>query len=260
MDKRIQLFSLPIDAVTREEAIARIIRFLHEDEQRHVVTLNPEMALAAQEHAGLREAIHKADLVVPDGIGLVWAGWMLKRRIPERVSGTEMIERLARPLSFFQMRLCFLGGREGAAEGAALFFHDRYPELTLLWAGEEFSVTDKGILHQSSLEVWERLRKELTDGPPTLLAVALGSPKQELWIARHISQLPTVKVALGVGGALDTFAGITPRVPVPMRAAGLEWIWRLVSQPRRIRRVVRLASLYPALVYRELKKRRERYE
>lgn len=253
---RINLFSLPVDAIMIEEALARIVRFLHEDCQRHVVTLNPEIILAAQKNPELKRAIQEADLVVPDGIGLVLAGRIVGRSIPERVTGIEVLERLAGLLELFQMRLVVIGGKEGAAEAAALLLHDRHPKLGVLWAGEELFVDDDGVFLPESDTIWARLKAQLDGGPSALLAVAFGSPKQELWIARYLSELPTVKVAMGVGGALDMLAGFVPRAPLPLRTLGFEWLWRLLFEPSRVGRIYRLGSAFPALVFRALHERR----
>lgn len=224
---------------------ARATRIAHQPLQiqggvsgtKQVVTLNPEMVMAARHDAALRQAILSADLVLPDGIGIVWALRLRGERVPQRVTGVDLLEAFAALAVTHGFRIFLLGAAPGVAEAAARRLVARHPGLLIV--GTHAGSPDDS----AAPEILSRIRASDAD----VVCVAFGVPAQEQWIASHRAQLGAV-VALGVGGAFDFIAGRAPRAPRWMRQAGLEWLYRLVRQPWRWRRMLALPRFAVAVL------------
>jgi N-acetylglucosaminyldiphosphoundecaprenol N-acetyl-beta-D-mannosaminyltransferase len=224
---RVDRFTLQ-QTVERLDQIIRVWRISH-GRCEQVVTVNPEMMMMAQRDATFRECVNQAALVVPDGMGIVWAARLLGKPTPERVTGTDTLPELARLCATKGYRLFLLGAAPGIAEIAA-------ERLQALAPGLEIASTYAGSPAEAEEEtIIERIRIARAD----VLCVAYGAPAQELWIYRNLAQL-RVGVAIGVGGAFDFLAGRQQRAPQPMRRLGLEWLYRLYRQPSRWRRMLAL--------------------
>lgn len=204
----------------------------------HVVTLNPEIAMAGRSDARLARVLAAAELVVPDGVGIVWAARWLGQPLPERVPGVDLVERLAARAAARGDRVFLLGARPGVAEAAGQRLARRYPGLTI--AGTHSGSPDPR-------DDDETLRR-IHETRPDVLLVAYGAPAQERWIARLRTQVG-VPVAIGVGGALDMLAGRVPRAPWWMRRLGLEWLFRLLREPWRTRRMLALPRFVWAVIW-----------
>ncbi|MEW6398630.1 MAG: WecB/TagA/CpsF family glycosyltransferase [Bacillota bacterium] len=256
---KVRVLGVGFDPVSPEDAFSLALRWLGEGGGLHlVVTANPETVMKAQRLPDLARAIERADLVVADGVGVVWASRRLGRPLPGRVAGIELAERLlehcagtgqpvfllgGRPASPGQPalagRLASAGrraaaGRPAVAEAAAGALARRWPGLRVCgtWHGY-FTREDEPAVLQA-----------LSAARPVLLLCGMGSPRQELWLARHAAFLQEcgVRVAIGVGGALDVWSGDVGRAPPLLRWAGLEWLWRLGQNPRRLGRQLQLVT------------------
>lgn len=250
---RWRLLGLPVDRVDMDEA-ARIIVEMIEQGRRdremrrlvternanhppyHVVTLNPEMVMGARRDAALWRVIQRATLVTPDGIGIVWASRLLGGGLPERVTGVDLIERLAPMLASRGHRLFLLGAGPGIGDEAAQRLLEHAPGLVIVGIHGGSASPDDA----------DTILAAIRQAKPDLLCVAFGSPAQELWIAEHREELD-VPVAIGVGGALDFIAGALQRAPRWMRAVGLEWLYRLLRQPWRWKRMLALPRFAVAI-------------
>lgn len=202
---------------------------------RHLVTLNPEYVVGARRDGAFAVALNDADLRVADGVGIVYAAWLLgggRASSLQRTTGVDLLEGLATSRGGTS-RLFFLGGRSGLGDEAARRFNDRSggPMVTGWWSGGTADPADDA----------EALRRIARSGAH-VLGVAYGAPGQVLWIDRNREALAAagVRLAIGVGGALDFLAGTAPRAPRWMRRAGLEWLYRLGREPWRWRRQLAL--------------------
>ncbi|MGO8948236.1 MAG: WecB/TagA/CpsF family glycosyltransferase [Ktedonobacterales bacterium] len=197
----------------------------------HIVTLNPEIAMAAQGDPLLAAIIGKADLSTADGVGITWAARLRGQKLA-RVTGTDLLEATARLAAEHGYRLCLLGAGPGVAAQAASALAKRYPSLLPVFtlSGSPASEAEAAIL------------AELTNTRPDILFVAFGSPAQERWIAGLRDELGRagISVAVGVGGAFDYTSGRILRAPYWMRQVGLEWFYRLLREPWRFRRMLAL--------------------
>lgn len=213
---------------------------LHQQIGGHVVTLNAEMTMQAERNPNLASAIRQADLVIPDGSGVVLYLWLQGKRV-QRCPGIELAEslllqtgQLGKSRSVF-----FFGGAVGVAEKAAQTWQQRAPGLAI--AG-----TQHGYL---SPEDEQQLHATLKELQPSIILVGLGVPRQELWIAKN-RQLCPKAIWIGVGGSLDIWAGIKSRAPTWLRNNHLEWLYRLYQEPWRWRRMLAL----PQFAWRALVK------
>ena len=232
MTDHLHLLGVRVDRVGGREALALMERFMQErgrDGPRQVVTINPEFVVQAQDDPSFRAVLNAADLNLADGVGIVWASHVVGAPVPERVAGVDAVERLAALAGRQGYRIYFLGGRPGVAEGAARTLAARYgPDLVAGAQAGSPAEEKAGIL----LEAIGAARADA-------LLVAFGAPTQDGWIARHRPSLD-VGLAMGVGGAFDFITGAVPRAPRPLQRLGLEWAFRLVRQPWRWRRMLRL--------------------
>lgn len=225
------ILACPVDVVTEQEALRRIARYVAEGGLHQAVTLNPEFVMRARrDHAFLR-VLQSADLAVPDGIGLLLAARCLGFRLPERVTGIDLVWGIAQLAAERGWRLFLLGGRPGVAGKASDALRRAYPALRIVGTHAGTPADEEA----------DRLREYIAQAGADVLLVAYGAPAQDRWIARHGSGLG-LSFAMGVGGALDFLAGEARRAPPWMQGAGLEWLYRLVHEPWRWRRMLALPA------------------
>ena len=220
-----------------------------------VVGPNAQLVTLAERDERFAAAVRAADLAVPDGMSVVWAARLLGAPIPERVTGGDLMERMCAEAAQHGFRVFFLGGLPGAAAMAAVNLRERYPGLNICG----MYCPPRGF-EQDAAEL-ARIRKTIEDASPDLLCVAFGAPKQEIWMQENRSAL-RVGAILPVGAALDTQAGLRRRAPRWMQRNGLEWLFRLMMEPRRLwRRYLIGNAAFAILVGRQwLRQRLERME
>lgn len=240
----ISILGVRIHQITEEEAVQRTKEFLRSTKQHMIVTVNAEFIMEAQRSPIFRRLLNEADLSIPDGFGPRLVAWLQRTPLKGRVTGVDLSWRIASLAEQTGARLFLFGARHDVARRAARALIERYPKLTIVGAENEFSALGH---RRAEEEVIKRIRRR----KPDVLLVALGAPKQELWIAQHLHQLPSVKLAIGVGGTLDYMAGVVRRAPLVFRGIGLEWLWRLMIEPFRWKRVLNATILFPITFFRE---------
>lgn len=237
---RVDVLGVGFDRVDLSGAVATILDRLRQGQRTFVITANPEFVMLARRDAELRGIAARADLVVPDGTGVLVGSRLLGDSLPGRAPGRLIVDSLAARAASLGASFYLLGAGPGVAERAAVRLVERYPELSVLgWAEGSPRPEDD-----------EAAVRDIAEAAPLVLLVAYGMPAQEHWIARNLPRLPSVRVAIGVGGVFDQLAGIAPIPPWPVHAVGLEWLWRLVREPRRWRRQ-RVLPLFALLVLRQ---------
>jgi len=216
---RARVLALEVDKVTMQAAVERCLAFVDGDGPHLVVTPNAEIAYAALQDPELAETLNGADLVVPDGIGVVIASRILGDPVPEKVGGVDLATNLIAALSEQgRGRIFLLGTRPEVVAEAARRLAERYPGITV--AGYR----DGYFAPEEEPEVVAAIRAAQAD----VLFVGMGSPKQEKWLRSHLHEL-NVKIGMGVGGTLDVWAGAARRAPDWMLRANLEWLYRIVK-------------------------------
>jgi N-acetylglucosaminyldiphosphoundecaprenol N-acetyl-beta-D-mannosaminyltransferase len=239
---RLYILGVPVDAVTYDEWLIMIGRWMQDrtgGEPHHVCTVNPEFIMIAQRDPNFFNVLNRADLCIPDGVGLLWAARYLGHPLPERVTGSDGVPRIAERAAQEGWRLFLLGAAPGIADKTAEILMARYPGLKIVgtYSGSPASYEE------------DELVEQVNASGADILFVAYGAPVQDKWIARNLPRL-RVKMAMGVGGAFDFIAGVVPRAPLWMQRLGLEWLFRLVRQPRRIGRMLRLPRFVLAVLAR----------
>lgn len=233
-----KVFGISIEGDALESIVSRI------KETRQalwIVTANPEILLEARRDAAYAHVITQADVRSVDGAGLAMIGRLFGAHW-SRVTGVELGERLIAYAHEHNLKVGFIGGSARVAHLSAERWCQTYPELQVL-AEEGGRVALDG----TDDEMGEEARHRLTLFAPDILLVAFGHPKQERWIARYAGDFPSLKVVVGVGGTFDYWAKRIPRAPRLLRSLGLEWMWRLCLEPRRIVRILRAVVLFPIL-------------
>ena len=226
---KINILGVAFDALTLGEAEERADALLCSGAGGYIVTANPEIVLRCREDAAYAAAVNGAALVLADGVGDLCAARILGTPLPGRVAGADLVPRLLARLAERGGSVCLYGARPGVAQRAGESLQSACPGLRI--AGTENGyISDETAL----LEALEREK-------PDLLLLGLGAPRQELWMAENRQRTPAVMI--GVGGLLDVFAGDIPRAPESWQRLGLEWLYRLLREPRRFKRVIRLPKI-----------------
>lgn len=225
----VYILGVRVDRVTFQQTLDRIEGFIAQGTPHQIVTVNPEFVMLAQHNPEFRRVINQSALALPDGIGVWWASRYLGRPIPERVPGVDLVVRLAQLSARKGYRMYFLGAMPGVAAQAAAVLQERFPGAVI--AG---SYPGSPRIEENAAIV-QRIQAQ----NPDILFVAFGAPAQDLWIARNLEAL-RVPVCMGVGGSFDYIAGVRPLAPQWMRNLGLEWFYRLITQPWRWRRMLAL--------------------
>ncbi len=227
---RVMIGRVPIDRMSMDETVHWVVqRLQHRDvtSPLRIMASNAQLVTLAEANPRLGRALRNAHLNVPDGISVVLASRLAGPPIPERVTGGDLMERLCEESARHGLRVFFLGGLPGAADKAAARMQSRYPELRM--AG----IYCPPLGFENNARESAAVRRAITEAAPDLLCVAFGAPKQELWMHENCATLP-IGAAIAVGAALDTRAGLRKRAPRWTHTIGLEWLYRLVREPRRL--------------------------
>ncbi len=224
---KIEVLGVAFDNVTMEQAAEMGGKMLQEDRFHYVVTPNPEFILAAEKDESFRKVINAADLVIPDGIGVIYSAKILGTPLAERVPGIEFSAKMLEKLNEMGGRLFLLGAKPGVAEKAGENICAQYPNIVLCGTQDGYFKDEEDVI------------LKVAAARPDLLFVCLGAPKQEKWMARW-GKHTGAKMAIGLGGCLDVYAGNVERAPEAWQKAGMEWAYRLKKEPKRITRMAKL--------------------
>lgn len=224
---RVNVLGVGIDNLTLSEAVDKALSLISEHRCAYMVTPNPEIVMAAWDDPKVSKAIENADLVIPDGVGVMQAarilGTPLREHMPGIDAATEIIKRLAsRGGSVF-----LYGARPGVAEKAAERMKQLFPGLVICGTNDGYGNDDGAVV------------SKINAAKPDFVMVCLGVPKQELWMAKHAAKLDAGLMA-GLGGTIDVFSGQTKRAPLIWQKLKLEWLYRCFEEPKRFRKVKRI--------------------
>ena len=225
---RVQIGDALVDACLFDEMTQAIVQTAAlAQEPKYVVTPNVQHIVLLASDNYLRKVYSEADFVLPDGVSLLLAASALGQRIPERIAGVDMFQALCREAARNGLRVFFLGGRSGSAEKAASKLRAEYEGLIV----SGICCPPLGFENDPSQE--NGIEACIRAARPHFLFVALGAPKQEYWIYEHARKLG-VPVSIGVGGSFEMVGGVIARAPLCLRNVGLEWLYRLAREPRRL--------------------------
>ncbi len=224
---RTDILGVGFDDLTLEEATAAGASLVEDQGFHYAVTPNPEFLLAARKDQPFRQALLDADLVLADGVGVVYSAKLLGRPLKGRVPGIEFAQALMGWMAKHGKRLFLLGAKPGVAELAAANLRDRYPGLILCGTHDGYFKEDEPVV--------QAIRESGAD----VVFVCLGAPKQEFWMVEH-GPATGAHLMVGLGGSLDVFAGVVDRAPEGFQKLGLEWLYRLMKEPKRFGRMAKL--------------------
>lgn len=224
--ERVEVFDCPIDSTTMARAVERCVSWCGEDRSapaRSIITVNAAILVGMRTNAGLRRACLAGDMILPDGVPVVWASRLLRRPLRSRVAGVDLMENLLEESSRGGLRVFFLGAKEEVVLKLVEVCGKKYPGMTVAgYRNGYFKEAESGA-------VIEQIRSSRAD----LLFVGMPTPFKEVWCEEHREGFG-VRVIMGVGGSFDVLAGFISRAPRWMQSAGLEWFWRFMMEPRKM--------------------------
>jgi len=235
----VRILGCRVDPLSRSQTVDRIASLTQTGQFHQIITANTLMLLEAGSDPLLREIINSSSVSVPESSGMMWAGRHHGQPFPEKVPGIDLFQALCSWAAEHQKSIYLLGAKPGVADAAADALKRQFPNLIV--AG-----THHGYFRDNEAPVLTSIRK----AAPAFLFVAMTVPGQEKWIHAHAAQLGPV-VAMGVGGSFDVLSGNLQRAPEWMQNAGIEWLYRLIQEPWRWRRIAQL----PVFVWKVLQSR-----
>lgn len=224
---RIDVMGVGFDNLTKQEFVAKAEQIIRRNEKGYVVTPNAEILYEAIQDGNFRQLLNDAALVLPDGAGVVLGAKILGTPVKEKVAGIEFGEAMCDSMAKSGGRVYLLGSKPGVAEQAGQKLKAKYPGLNICGTADGYFKDEAAVV------------AKINEAKPNILFVCLGAPKQEKFMRGHMDELD-VNLMLGLGGSLDGYAGIARRAPKIMIRLNLEWLYRLVKEPRRLGRMMRL--------------------
>lgn len=270
MKKKVHICDIPVNNLDYTEVIEHIKNFIEEKRKVYFVTVNPEMMMNASQDDEFCSALKNAEIITPDGIGILWASSYLKSPrkktkisrffqligsllqilfkpksvrsvLKQRITGVDLFKKIVNGSEDYGWRVFLLGASKGVADRVIKKFSKTHAKAKFVGC---FAGTPRE-------EDEEEICKTINEVKPDILFVAYGSPEQEFWIHRNLFKLNSVKVAIGVGGAFDFWSGKVKRAPNFLQRIGLEWLWRLTREPKRFIRIWNATVKFIRLIYRE---------
>lgn len=235
-NKQINILGVKIDKISLKEALraADSLSLSGSNSQYFMVTCNPEIILHAQKDETYKNILNSASLLVADGFGLILASKFLNISLSERVVGVDFLEKFCGICASGGKSIFLLGGDKDIARKTAENLKNKYSNLKIAgWLDGDIDL--------------DNCHEIIKNFNPDILFVAFGHPKQEKWIYDNLAKIPSVKFAMGIGGAFDFISGRVWRAPKFMRKVGLEWFWRLLTQPWRVKRIFNAIIIFPVV-------------
>ncbi len=237
-----------VDNFTLKEAQQKVDHFLLGEHGMKIFTPNPEMVVKAQYDYLFREVLNSGDLNLCDGAGLSWLGKF------NRITGVDFMMDICSRAEVLRKKVYLLGsGNEAVVKEAVLNLRENFPTLEVVGTNVGPSIRESSFNNKDYTKFYnlfietkenEKILEEIKLTCPDVLFVAFGMGKQEMWIKEFLPQLPSIKIAMGVGGAFDYIAKKVSRAPCFMRKIGLEWLYRVFREPKRIKRIMNATLVF----------------
>lgn len=237
---RTEILGVGFDNLTKAEALAQGEALLNAHSGGFVVTPNPEIVMLCRENAALKEAVDAASLVLADGIGIIYGAKILGTPMKGRNPGIDFGTALMQKMGEHGQSVFLFGAKPGVAEQAAEKILELYPGIVIAGTNDGYFQDDAPII------------AKINAAKPDLLLVCLGAPKQELWMRTNQDKLD-VGLMIGLGGSLDVFAGVVKRAPEIWQKLGLEWLYRLLREPKRFFRMMKLPQFLLVVIGQRLR-------
>ncbi|MFH0873599.1 MAG: WecB/TagA/CpsF family glycosyltransferase [Candidatus Komeilibacteria bacterium] len=225
------ILGIHVDNIAQKNVLEKIRHYLSGREQHYITTTGPEFIMAAQYDSEFKTIVNKSDLSLADGFGLALAARRIGEKLIERIPGVDLMVDICAIAAEANQSVFLLGASHGVAEQTAVRLIERFPRLTIAGAESGYRGWHRKLDDAKLVEIINRRR-------PDILFVAFGQVKQEKWIYHNLPKMPSVKLAMGVGGSFDYISGKIKRAPRWMRKLGLEWLYRLCREPWRLPRIL----------------------
>ena len=225
MSEKIDVLGVRFDNLTMDEAVDAALELMPAHRAAYVATPNPEIVMLCNDNPDAAAAVAGAALTIPDGIGVIYGAKILKTPLKEKVGGCDFSQRLMEKMDPEGKSVFLLGSKPGVAEQAEAALRQRFPNLRFVGTNDGYFKDDAPVV------------EKINAAAPDLLMVCLGAPKQEIWMHDNAGKL-NAGLMIGAGGSLDVFAGVVERAPEAWCKAGLEWLYRLLKEPKRIGRMM----------------------
>ncbi|MDI6861667.1 MAG: WecB/TagA/CpsF family glycosyltransferase [Caldisericia bacterium] len=228
--EKVDILGIKVDNLTQDEVLQRLIHFIKEKKFHLIFTINSENATKVLENKKFFEVIKNADLIIPDGIGIIIASKILKKPLKERIPGIDISYKLMEVADKEGYKIVLIGGKEGISEKAKENLKKVFKNLNIIKTYSGYFCEDEE----------EKIVSEIEMIKPDILLVGMGSEKQEIWIWKHKDRFKNIGVCIGVGGTLDIWAGEKKRAPKFIQKMGLEWLYRVLIEPKRFFRIIKI--------------------
>lgn len=237
---RTDVLGVGFDSVSKSEAVDKAYELMLSRKGAYIVTPNPEIVMLCREDETLKEAVNNAALVIPDGVGIIYGAKILGTPLRERIPGIDFTCALLERMAKEKKSVYLLGSKPGVAEKAGENLTGRFPGLVVAGCHDGYFSDDGNILRQ------------INEARPDLLLVCLGAPKQEKWMMQRAGAVDA-GLMIGAGGSMDVFAGVAERAPERYQKLGLEWLYRLMKEPRRIGRMMKLPKFLLCVIGKKIR-------
>jgi len=238
---RIDVLGVLFDNLTKAEAVDKAYDLMCRRQGAYVVTPNPEIVMHCRENEEMRAAVSEASLVIADGIGVIYGARILKTPLKEKIPGIDFTTELLAKMAEQGKSVYLFGSKPGVAEMAGENLVKRFEGLQLAGCHDGYFTNDANIV------------RRINEAAPDLLLVCLGAPRQELWMRSRCAEV-SAGLMIGAGGSIDVFAGVVQRAPEFWQRSGLEWLYRLLKEPRRIGRMMKLPKFLLCVIFESMKK------
>lgn len=237
MDK-VNILGVNIDNLDMEEAKLKVVSFLNSEKINMIFTPNSEIVMEAKKNEKFRKVLNTADLTTADGIGLVYASKIKNKPLSERVTGFDLSMEILKIAAENGKKVYLLGGAEGIAKKAKEKIEEKYDNIKIVGTHNGyFEGYHRGIKNSPEEE---KIIQEINDSGAEILFVGLGAPAQEMWINHNKDKFKNLKIVIGNGGTMDVIAEKVKRAPEFYQKMGLEWFYRLIKEPKRIKRQIQI--------------------
>ncbi len=237
---RIDVLDTKFDNLNMDEALDMACELMERRCGAYVVTPNPEIVLLCRENSEMSRAVEEAPLVIADGVGVIYGAKILGTPLKEKLPGIDFSCGLMRRMAERGQSVFLFGAKPGVADTAAEEIKKLFPGIKIAGTNDGYFTDDGPIV------------EKINAARPDLLLVCLGAPKQELWMRSHAGSLDA-GLMIGAGGSMDVFAGTVQRAPEGWQKAGLEWLYRLIKEPRRIGRMMKLPKFMLLVMARRMR-------
>ena len=246
MTQRIDILGIMIDNMSKNELHEKVWTSLTEKRRIKIFTPNPEITLLASAEDNLKNVLSQADICVADGVGLIMASRVLGTPLHERLAGIELAEFILEYASKNRLSVFLLGGKNGVAELAKSRLEEKYEGLNICGTHHGF--------FDVRAEENNKVIRQINAVAPDIVFVCMGFPRQEKWICENEAKIPSLLLSIGLGGSLDVWSGKIRRAPTLFRYLSLEWLWRMIREPRRIKILYKIPLFFVKIIAQKLSK------